>query len=89
MASGFKFVLANHEFYSRLASWRVVIRTPVYYCIILLHCPSFIDSSVGLYCTLFKQFSLWLFFPTVAAGHTIDKKKNNNKNNNNNNNNNN
>jgi hypothetical protein len=30
LASGFAFVLANHEFYSHLASWRVVIRTPTY-----------------------------------------------------------
>jgi hypothetical protein len=29
MASGFVFLLANPEFCSHLASWRVVIRTPV------------------------------------------------------------
>jgi hypothetical protein len=29
LASGFVFLLANPEFYSHLASWRVVIRTPV------------------------------------------------------------
>jgi hypothetical protein len=28
LASGFVFLLANPEFYSHLASWRVVIRTP-------------------------------------------------------------
>jgi hypothetical protein len=28
-ASGFVFLLGNPEFYSHLASWRVVIRTPV------------------------------------------------------------
>jgi hypothetical protein len=30
LASGFVFLLANHEFYSHLARWRVVIPTPVY-----------------------------------------------------------
>jgi hypothetical protein len=30
LASGFVFLLANPEFYSHLASWRVVIRTPDY-----------------------------------------------------------
>jgi hypothetical protein len=29
LASEFVFLLANPEFYSRLVSWRVVIRTPV------------------------------------------------------------
>jgi hypothetical protein len=29
LASGFVFLFANSEFYSNLASWRVVIRTPV------------------------------------------------------------
>jgi hypothetical protein len=28
LASGFIFLLANTKFYSHLASWRVVIRTP-------------------------------------------------------------
>jgi hypothetical protein len=28
LASGFAFLLANPEFYSHLASWRVVIRSP-------------------------------------------------------------
>jgi hypothetical protein len=28
LASGFVFLLANSEFYSHLANWRVVIRTP-------------------------------------------------------------
>jgi hypothetical protein len=31
IASGFVFLLANPEFYSHLASWRVVIRTSVYF----------------------------------------------------------
>jgi hypothetical protein len=30
LASRFVFLLANPEFYSQLASWRVVIRTPAY-----------------------------------------------------------
>jgi hypothetical protein len=30
LAGGFIFLLANPEFYSHLASWRVGIRTPVY-----------------------------------------------------------
>jgi hypothetical protein len=30
LASWFLFLLAKHEFISHLASWRVVIRTPVY-----------------------------------------------------------
>jgi hypothetical protein len=30
LASGFIFLLANPEFYSHLASWREVIRTPAY-----------------------------------------------------------
>jgi hypothetical protein len=30
LASGFIFLLANPEFYSHLASWRMVIRTPAF-----------------------------------------------------------
>jgi hypothetical protein len=30
LASGFVFLLANPKFYSQLASWRVVIRTPAF-----------------------------------------------------------
>jgi hypothetical protein len=36
LASGFVFLLAIPEFYSHLASWRVVIRTPGY-CVQMLH----------------------------------------------------
>jgi hypothetical protein len=31
LANGFAFLLANPEFYSHLASWRVVIRTPAWF----------------------------------------------------------
>jgi hypothetical protein len=57
LASGFVFLLTNPEFYSHLASWRVVIRTPATYMYLVRALQQFC-KQMPAYCLLLCAFAL-------------------------------